>query len=99
MLNNSPKVTLFALLRAGVKHRQAGSRTILQGCLYATMSHLEQPGEMGQWGHWLDTLSWASPGGGPPFPELLCKVTPAGGRAVANLQRECRGTSLAPHFW
>lgn len=42
-------------------------------------------------GHRLDFLSWGSPAGGPPLPELPCKVAPAGGRAVAGLKKQSPG--------
>lgn len=61
------------------------------------MSHLEQPGETGQRGNRLKALSWALPGGCPPLPEFPCKVTPAGGGAVADLQR-VQGNFPCPRF-
>lgn len=81
MLNSSPKVTLFTEPRAGVKPRQAGCRTT---CRASSMPH--EPSGAAWRQEPMGTVAGhpllASPGGGPPLPELPCKGTPAGGRAV-----------------
>lgn len=98
MVNNSPKVTLFAEPRAGVKPRQAGCRTTRRA---SSMPHESSGAAWRQepMGTVAGRPLLASPGGGPPLPELPCKGTPADGGAVANLQSEFRRMSLAPRFW